>query len=87
MFSYNGLTDQQLKRFTQFSRFLRDENQKYNLTRITDEADMYTRHFADSLEGLLLMPMEGPAKLLDLGSGPGFPRRGCDPGASPPPDP
>ncbi|NQV33466.1 MAG: 16S rRNA (guanine(527)-N(7))-methyltransferase RsmG [Phycisphaeraceae bacterium] len=73
MFSYNGLTDQQLKRFTQFAEFLRGENQKYNLTRITDEADIYTRHFADSLEGLGLMTMEGPARLLDLGSGPGFP--------------
>jgi 16S rRNA (guanine527-N7)-methyltransferase len=73
MFSYNGLTDQQLNRFTQFAAFLRDENQKYNLTRITDPADIYTRHFADSLEGLQLMAMDGPAKLLDLGSGPGFP--------------
>jgi len=73
MFSYAGLTDQQLQRFTRFAEFLRDENLKYNLTRITDEADMYTRHFADSLEGLQLMTVKGQAKLLDLGSGPGFP--------------
>ena len=73
MFSYNGLTDQQLQQFTQFSECLRDENQKYNLTRITEKTDIYTRHFADSLEGLELMIMPGPAKLLDLGSGPGFP--------------
>jgi 16S rRNA (guanine527-N7)-methyltransferase len=73
MFSYAGLTDQQCQRFTQFAEFLRAENQKYNLTRITDEGDIYTRHFADSLEGLLLMDKDGPARLLDLGSGPGFP--------------
>ena len=73
MFSYNGLTDQQSQHFTQFSEFLGAESQKYNLTRITDKADIYTRHFADSLEGLQLMTVNGPAKLLDLGSGPGFP--------------
>ncbi len=73
MFSYAGLTDQQCERFTQFAEFLRAENQKYNLTRITDQGDIYTRHFADSLEGLLLMDSDGPARLLDLGSGPGFP--------------
>ncbi len=73
MFSYTGLTDQQLQRFTQFAACLRDENQKYNLTRITEKADVYTRHFADSLEGLQLMRTPGPARLLDLGSGPGLP--------------
>ena len=73
MFAYAGLTHGQLERFTQFAEFLRGENLKYNLTRITDEADIYVRHFADSLEGLQLMPMNGPVSLLDLGSGPGFP--------------
>jgi 16S rRNA (guanine527-N7)-methyltransferase len=73
MFSYTGLTDPQLQHFTQFAECLTDENQKYNLTRITDQADIYTRHFADSLEGLQLMTLPGPAQVLDLGSGPGFP--------------
>jgi 16S rRNA (guanine527-N7)-methyltransferase len=73
MFSYTGLTDQQSQHFTQFAECLRRENQKYNLTRITDQADIYTRHFADSLEGLELMTMPGPIQVLDLGSGPGFP--------------
>lgn len=73
MFTYTGLTDQQCQAFTQFAEFLRAENQKYNLTRITEDADIYTRHFADSLEGLVLMDQDGSVKLLDLGSGPGFP--------------
>ena len=73
MFNYPGLTDQQRQQFTQFADLLRTENQKYNLTRITDEADIYARHFADSLEGLELIPQDGPVNLLDLGSGPGFP--------------
>jgi 16S rRNA (guanine527-N7)-methyltransferase len=73
MFTYPGLTDQQLHQFTQFAVFLRTENEKYNLTRITEEADIYTRHFADSLEGLEFMGTDQPVRLLDLGSGPGFP--------------
>ncbi|MCP4453151.1 MAG: 16S rRNA (guanine(527)-N(7))-methyltransferase RsmG [Planctomycetes bacterium] len=73
MFSYTGLTAPQLQRFTQFAECLRNENQKYNLTRITDQADIYARHFADSLEGLQLMTLAGPIQILDLGSGPGFP--------------
>jgi len=73
MFYYPGLTEQQSQRFTQFAETLTAESQKYNLTRITNEADVYIRHFADSLEGLGLMQMDGPVKLLDLGSGPGFP--------------
>ena len=73
MFSYPGLTEQQLRSFTQFAETLRAESQKYNLTRITDETDIYLRHFADSLEGLGLMQMAGRPRILDLGSGPGLP--------------
>lgn len=73
MFNYPGLTDPQLQQFTLFAELLRTENQKYNLTRISDEEDIYARHFADSLEGLELMPEHGPVKLFDLGAGPGFP--------------
>lgn len=48
------------------------ENQKYNLTRITDETDFYTKHILDSLlftNDFLL----NDQKVADIGSGAGFP--------------
>ena len=46
-------------------------NRTHNLTAITDPLEVREKHLADSLT--LLPLLEGAQRLLDLGSGPGFP--------------
>lgn len=46
-------------------------NRSHNLTAITDPDEVREKHLADSLT--LLPLLSGAARLLDLGSGPGFP--------------
>jgi 16S rRNA (guanine527-N7)-methyltransferase len=48
-----------------------EENEKYNLTAVTDEAGVILKHFADSAACARYLP-EG-ASLLDVGCGAGFP--------------
>ncbi len=48
-----------------------EENEKYNLTAVTDMEGVILLHFADSLMGASLIP-EG-ASVLDVGCGAGFP--------------
>lgn len=66
------LNDQQIKQFELFKDNLLDWNQRMNLTAITDESDIWQKHFVDSLTLLPLLP-NGPIKMLDVGSGAGFP--------------
>ena len=61
-----------------FEKLLTEENEKYNLTRITSPQQVRTRHFLDSLAGLdildaLSQKLNKPLKILDIGSGAGFP--------------
>jgi 16S rRNA (guanine527-N7)-methyltransferase len=61
-----------------FEALLVDENKKYNLTRITSPHQIRTRHFLDSLAGLSLLDtlsdeLQRPLRILDAGSGAGFP--------------
>ncbi len=46
-------------------------NKVFNLTAIVEEKDFAIKHFQDSLAGVSLIPQN--AKLLDIGSGAGFP--------------
>lgn len=67
-----GLTEQQVERMEAFAAYLIEENQKVNLTAITDEKEVALRHFADSLLPLTLgFGLEG--KCVDIGTGAGFP--------------
>lgn len=52
---------------------LLEENKKTNLTRITDPEGIQIRHILDSLTPLLLPYFEEGSRVLDLGSGAGFP--------------
>lgn len=51
--------------------FLLEENEKYNLTAITERDEVYVKHFADSILGSIALPQN--ATLCDVGSGAGFP--------------
>jgi 16S rRNA (guanine527-N7)-methyltransferase len=71
------LGDAQLARLDQLGAALREGNRRVNLTRITDPAEIETRHFLDSLSAA--MPLldrlraNEPLRLVDVGSGGGMP--------------
>lgn len=77
MFQYQTLDAQQCERFSRFAEYLQQENRAFNLTRIVDTAQIYLRHFADSLEALpwldAVMARSEKPRLIDVGSGAGLP--------------
>ncbi len=70
------LSPVQLAQFARYRELLLDWNERVNLTAITDPQDVLAKHFLDSLACLFAIPQaerEKPLKLLDVGSGAGFP--------------
>ena len=65
------LTDGDVARFEQYYEFLVAENEKYNLTAVTDHDEVWTKHFVDSMLGAQFVPQA--ATLVDIGCGAGFP--------------
>lgn len=70
-----NLTDEQMDQFQQYYQQLVAANKQVNLTRITAEADVYLKHFYDSLTGAFAYPllMSKKLRLVDIGAGAGFP--------------
>jgi 16S rRNA (guanine527-N7)-methyltransferase len=67
------LTSRQLDAFGWYARELVAWNEKVNLTAITDPAQVEIKHFLDSISCLLVDPFRPPARVIDVGSGAGFP--------------
>lgn len=65
------LTDAMCKQLELYCGFLREENEKYNLTAITQPSEVWEKHFADSILGSVAIGQG--ATLCDIGSGAGFP--------------
>lgn len=65
------LLDHNLESFDVFFKMLIETNKNYNLTAITDQTEVYIKHFLDSIELLRHYQLNG--KLVDVGSGAGFP--------------
>ena len=61
----------QYERLEKFRKMLLEYNEKYNLTAILEEKDVYYKHFLDSAAGVDLF--EKNAKVAEIGSGAGFP--------------
>ena len=68
-----ALTDEQLSRFNTLSELLVEQNKTMNLTAITDPDGIAVKHFADSISVLTAAEMPKGAKVLDVGTGAGFP--------------
>ena len=66
-----ALTGPMLDALDQYAEILVEYNQKVNLTAITDSEGIEDKHFADSL--LLANLPETAGKLVDVGTGAGFP--------------
>ncbi|KAB7665301.1 16S rRNA (guanine(527)-N(7))-methyltransferase RsmG [Bacillus sp. B1-b2] len=68
------LSEKQLKQFEQYYETLVSWNEKMNLTAITDEPDVYLKHFYDSITaGFYFEGFRTNARLCDVGAGAGFP--------------
>lgn len=64
------LDEKSIKSFGIYYRLLKEYNEKFNITAIEDEREIYLKHFVDSLSGAELLT---GGKLIDIGSGGGFP--------------
>ena len=76
--NFQATLDEHRQTLDRFSELLIAENQKYNLTRIDSPEQIWVRHFLDSLAGLsvldaLAQKTGNPLRILDIGSGAGFP--------------
>ena len=67
------LSDLQLQRFSVFASLLLEWNRKLNLTRITDPTEIVIKHFLDSLSCFAVADFPLDAKVIDVGTGAGFP--------------
>lgn len=66
-----SLTEETEKKLDLFKDILKEYNEKFNLTSITDDDGIYEKHFADSLKGEEFFSLG--ANVLEVGSGGGFP--------------
>lgn len=67
------LETDQVRQFMVYLEQLRLWNHSVNLTSITDDEEIIVKHFVDSLAGLKAETISPGAKLLDIGTGAGFP--------------
>lgn len=65
------LSGEQIDKLLKYKDILLEWNEKMNLTAITDDFGIYTKHFLDSLTPILTGKVKG--KVIDVGTGAGFP--------------
>ena len=68
---YANLSNEQIEEFKTYYKLLIEWNKKINLTAITEEEEVITKHFADSLSIINYIPDN--SKVIDVGTGAGFP--------------
>lgn len=67
------LSDTQMNQFVRYFELLVEWNEKINLTAITEEKEVYLKHFYDSILLAFSIEFDPKAQLCDVGSGAGFP--------------
>ena len=67
------ITEDQLNQLDKFYQIMIEWNEKINLTRITEEQDVYLKHFYDSLTLNKVVNLKEINTLCDVGTGAGFP--------------
>ncbi|GHO82833.1 16S rRNA (guanine(527)-N(7))-methyltransferase RsmG [Dictyobacter formicarum] len=68
-----GLPQQLEEAFLLYRQELLDWNTRFNLTAIKDPGEVLIKHFLDSLSLLQAYDQQKDIRLLDIGTGPGFP--------------
>lgn len=67
------LAEEQLARFARYYEFLVEKNKVMNLTAITEEKEVYIKHFFDSLTLARVVDLHAVKSWIDVGTGAGFP--------------
>lgn len=67
------LTETQVEQFMKYKVLLLEWNEKMNLTAITDDFEVITKHFLDCLTIVNAMDMSKVKNMIDIGTGAGFP--------------
>lgn len=67
------LNELQEKQFTDFYEYLVEKNKVMNLTGITEFQEVLVKHFLDSLACVKAVQMDSVKKVMDIGTGAGFP--------------
>ena len=67
------LSEHQLAQFKLYYELLVEWNEKMNLTAITDQEEVYLKHFFDSLTASFHFDFSQPLTVCDVGAGAGFP--------------
>ena len=68
-----AIDEEKLLKLDKFYHLLIEWNEKINLTRITEEEDVYLKHFYDSLTIAKEIDLKTKTTLCDVGTGAGFP--------------
>ena len=67
------LSEKQIGQFNTYYKMLVEWNEKINLTAVTEQEEVYLKHFYDSITPLFYADIEEGASLCDVGAGAGFP--------------
>ena len=70
--SFN-IDEEKIKKFEEYSKLLVEWNEKMNLTAVTDPEGIAVKHFLDSIAPLNEIGFKENAKVIDVGTGAGFP--------------
>lgn len=68
-----SINDNQIEKFKLLSELLVEQNKTMNLTAITDADGIAVKHFADSISVLSAYDFAENSKVMDIGTGAGFP--------------
>lgn len=68
-----SLSERQMEQFITYYEFLVETNKVMNLTAITEFDEVIEKHFLDSLSLYQIYDLSKESKILDLGTGAGFP--------------
>lgn len=68
-----NLTDLQLEQFMCYKSLLQEWNEKMNLTAITEDKEVITKHFLDCMTIHKAVDMNCQKTVIDIGTGAGFP--------------
>ena len=67
------LDDNKLNNLNTYKEYLKEYNSHTNLTTITEDEDIYLKHFYDSLTIVKAIDLNTVSTLIDVGTGAGFP--------------
>ncbi|MGL4737577.1 MAG: 16S rRNA (guanine(527)-N(7))-methyltransferase RsmG [Cellulosilyticaceae bacterium] len=67
------LTETQVEQFMKYKALLLEWNEKMNLTAITEDFEVITKHFLDCLTVVNALDMHTIKNMIDIGTGAGFP--------------